>query len=296
MQIHPFRVCMAMALLMATATCLAAAPQKLPEPSQAVQRPLSDFLGAQGSTNLFLPPIPDFVGWSDNPPNGCNSTEFASVDYAGVAAAWLEANGGPSVGTELSGSVTERPLADGRADVRVELHTRNAITWVEALPPVDFATDPPTFGYKANALLANPSLHPALSASLLQVEFTNPAMGAPLPDLVTAFILGGALPGQSLLTLSFRASGSGPLHANFGVPEGTPGHLTVSQTGLFLHTFKGCPGDAFPAEIVNLGAAGGVPASGTSDILDLPPATNGLVPGTTGKSSRTWGQLKLIYR
>jgi len=261
----------------------------------AVQRPISDFVSAQGSTNGFLPPIPDFVGWTDNPPNGCNSTQFASVDYAGVAAAWLAASGGPSYGTEVSGSVIERPLRDGRADVTVVLHTSNAITWVEALPPIDFANDPPTFGQKANALLANPSLQPALSTSVLQVEFTNTGMGAALPDLVTAFILGEALPGQSLLTLSFRSSGSGPLHANFGVPQGTPGTLNVSQTGLLLHTFQGCPGDAFPAEIVDLRATGRSSAL-VSNPLDLARQDRGVQSAPAARVSRTWGQLKLIYR
>jgi hypothetical protein len=260
----------------------------------AVTRPISDFVNAQGSTNGFLPPIPDFVGWTDDPPNGCNSTQFASVDYAGVAAAWLVASGGPSYGTTVGGSVTERPLADGRADVTVVLTTSNAITWVEALPPIDFANDPPTFGYKANALLANPSLQPALSTSLLQVEFTNTGMGAALPDIVTAFILGEALPGQSLLTLSFRSSGSGPLHANFGVPEGTPGSLNVSQTGLILHTFKGCVGDAFPAEIVNLRATGG--AVLVSQPIDLAGPARSTQSASTARSSHSWGQLKLMYR
>jgi hypothetical protein len=282
------------ALFLTAVVAFAAGPQKAADPGNAVERPISDFVSAQGSTNGFLPPIPDFVGWSDNPPNGCNSTQFASVDYAGVAAAWRVASGGPSFGTQVSGSVTERPLADGRADVLVVLHTKNAITWVEALPPVDFANDPPTFGYKANALLTDPSLTPALSTSLLQVEFTNPAMGDPLPDIVTAFILGEALPGQSLLTLSFRASGAGPLHANFGVPEGTPGRLAVSQTGLLLHTFHGCPGDAFPAEIINLRPGGSLSASGGTDLQDLAPPTNGAQTRSLGRS--TWGQLKQIYR
>jgi hypothetical protein len=50
------------------------------------QRPLSDFLTAQGSTDpgIFFPPVPDYVGWSDNP-----FTTFCLVDYAGLADAYL---------------------------------------------------------------------------------------------------------------------------------------------------------------------------------------------------------------
>src|SRR5439155_12126632 len=129
----------------------------------AVHRPVSDFVSAQGSTNSFIPPIPDFIAWTDNPPNGCNATKFASVDYAGVAAAWLEANGGPSLGTHVGGSVTERPLADGRADVIVVINTSNALSWAVAFPITDLATDPTIFGNRANEILANPSLQPGLS-------------------------------------------------------------------------------------------------------------------------------------
>ncbi len=269
----------------------------------AVQRPISDFVNAQGSTNIFIPPLPDFVGWTDNPPNGCNSTAFASVDYAGLAARWLADNGGPSVGTQVSGSVTERPLPDGRADVKVILHTTNALSWVIPFPVNDIATDPTIFGDRATTLLANPSLQPALSESHLQVSFTNTAMGAPLPDVV-AFLLGTVQPGQSLEMLSFRSSGTGPLHASFGVPEGTPGRLTITQTGLLGHTFKGCVGDAFPAEIINLGVVGGsgltngtgaVTGMRQASTLQAQPATPG-TPAAPIPVRHNWGQLKLLYR
>jgi hypothetical protein len=40
----------------------------------------SDFLSAQGTTSRFFPPVPDYVGWTDNP-----FTTFGLVDYAGLA-------------------------------------------------------------------------------------------------------------------------------------------------------------------------------------------------------------------
>ena len=211
-----------------------------------IQRPISDFVGAQGSTNLFIPPVPDYIGWFDNPPH-----EFASVDYAGLASGWLLANGGPDLGTETSGTVVERPLSDGRALVTVILHTTNANSF--AVPfDADFATGPLLFGYRAQDILANPTLTPALSVSQFRVDFKNTAVGAGLPDLVDAFILGNAVPGQELRFLSFRSNGSGPLHAEFGVPEGTPGSMIVTQTGLFMTQFQGATGDGFPAERVDL--------------------------------------------
>ena len=103
-------------------------------------RPLSEFTSTQGTTNIFIPPVPDFIGWGDNPPH-----QFASVDYAGLAAAWLVANGGPDLGTQVQGNVVERPLADGRALVSVVLHTTRANSWVTPNPG-EFANDPLQFG------------------------------------------------------------------------------------------------------------------------------------------------------
>jgi hypothetical protein len=215
-----------------------------------IQRPISDFVGAQGSTNLFIPPVPDYVGWFDNPPH-----EFASVDYAGLAAGWLIANGGPDLGTTTAGTVVERPLKDGRTMVTIVLHTQNANSWVVPFG-ADFATGPLLYGYRAQDLLANPSLMPALSGSHLRVDFKNTAPGTALPDLVDAFILGNAAPGQELRFLSYRAEGGGPLRPEFGVADGTPGRLTVTQTGLLMTSFQGATADGFPAERVDLTVTG----------------------------------------
>ncbi|HET9253164.1 MAG TPA: hypothetical protein VFP58_13710 [Candidatus Eisenbacteria bacterium] len=215
-----------------------------------IQRPISDFVDAQGSTNLFIPPVPDYIGWFDNPPH-----EFASVDYAGLVSEWLIQNGGPNLGTIVSGTVVDRPLQDGRTLVTVVLNTQNANSWVVPFG-ADFATGPLLFGYRGQDLLANPSLTPALCGSHFRVDFKNTAPGAALPDLVDAFILGNAAPGQELRMLSFRAEGNGPLRAEFGVPDGTPGRLGVSQTGLFMTQFQGATGDGFPAERVDLTVIG----------------------------------------
>ena len=93
---------------------------------------------------------------------------------------------------------------------------------------------------------------PALGRVEFQVVFDNTAPGAPLPDLVDAFILGNAAPGQQLIALSIRVSATGPLHAAFGVPEGTPGRLVVTQIGNFRTSGGGATADGFPAERVDL--------------------------------------------
>jgi hypothetical protein len=68
-------------------------------------------------------------------------------------------------------------------------------------------------------------------------------------------------PGQALEVFSVRAQASGPLREAFGVPDGTPGRLEVTQTGLVGQAAKVSPRsplavDPYPAEKVILRATG----------------------------------------
>jgi len=224
----------------------------------AVQRPIEDFLDAQGTTMVFNAPVFDQIGWA-NAPDLSNKPpfRFALFDYAGLANDYLILQGHASLDTTTDGNITERPLADGRAEVSVILHTTNALAWAsDPTPPSDPNTSPTLFGNRAAQVLTGAT--PALGDSVLKVVFKNTAPGAPLPDLVKAFILpNGALPGQELVSLAFRGTATGPLHALAGLgPDGTPGLCLVVQTGLdFTKTFnpKSRPGvDHFPAELVEL--------------------------------------------
>ena len=90
----------------------------------------------------------------------------------------------------MSGTVIERPLKDGRAEVTVLLHSKNVNAWVINLDLggdfLDQIKNKPTiFGHRpvdiragAKQALANPFLH---------VVFTIGYPGAPLPDLVQLF-------------------------------------------------------------------------------------------------------------
>ena len=95
--------------------------------AQTTQRPISDFLEGQGTFCFpspsggclsFVPPVPNFEGWED-----LAGTVAVSVDYAGLANACF----GNAFGTTISGSITERTLADGRAEDTVLLFTRGMI-------------------------------------------------------------------------------------------------------------------------------------------------------------------------
>jgi hypothetical protein len=218
--------------------------------AQASQRPISDFLSQQGTTELFTQPQDDQIGWSS--PVSQVPGRWALFDYTNQAA-----EAGLALGTTLQGSVLERPLPDGRAEVTVNLHTQNALAWVIHLdpngPPTQFNTNPLLLGYRAQDLLADPSKRPALGDSHLTVVFKNPALRAPLPDLVVCFVVSGC-PGVELVSISFHGRATGPLHVEAGLgPTGTPGEVIVTQTGvLFRGPFRGATADGFPAERVEL--------------------------------------------
>jgi len=192
--------------------------------SQAqTQRPISDFLSTQGTycipdgsggCLLFVPPVANFIGWGD-PRTG----QAVSVDYAGLANEYIEAASGVSLGTSLSGVVTETPNKDGTADVRVELHARNALIFVIA--DFDFAAGPLVLGHRAPDVASGAT--PGLANVEFHISFTNTAPGAPLPDLIQLFFFPGE--NQALHNYSFNATGSGP------APDGTTLKVTVAQTG-----------------------------------------------------------------
>ncbi len=237
--------------------------------AQAVQRPLADFINAQGTTTCFTPPAPAQLGWGTTFTNQTKA-RFTVTDFTGLAAKYLFDNYGISLGTTVAGSVLERPLADGRAEVSVNLHTRNALVWVDELDltlPLDpqFNGNPLWFG--ARVLDVAGGATPALGDSLTRLVFKNTAPGAPLPDLV-CLNAGPSCPtvapcpaGFELDFISLYETATGPLHAIAGLgPEGTPGRLTVTQTGLIKpaiqNSFMGALSDAFPAERVELRRVG----------------------------------------
>jgi len=220
--------------------------------------PLSAFLDTQGSQSIYIPPVPDYWGWTAPPPGvktpatsyvGGNS---ASCDYAGLANEWLVANGGSDLGTAFSGSVTERALSDGRILVQVELYTTNALTFGMRITAPDFgnfATDPLIFGARAQDVLLGAT--PGIGEC--HASFAWKQSPGPLLDYNHT----ESDPNFEIVDLSFRASATGPLTALAGYgPDGTPGRLIISESGFLRTTFKGATADAFPAEYVEVRAIG----------------------------------------
>lgn len=225
---------------------------------KAVQRPIEEFVAAQGTfcfpdgmggCYLFVPPVENYLGWIDPADIAC-----ASYDYAGLADEWItDASGGTiSFGTTTRGSVTELPLPDGRAEVHVRLHTKNALTFAIS-DCADFGTSPLAFGHRATDVLAGADA--ALGDGFLHVVFIGTAPGAPLPDLIQLAL--SPEPGQELVMLSTNFGATGTLRAASGYPDGTAGRLDCVQTGLFFTGFHGATADGYPAEHINIRPVGG---------------------------------------
>ena len=81
----------------------------------------------RGPSGCLFPAELQSAGWTDP-----KTVRFAQVDFTGHANKWIEeqSGGAMSLGTETEGKVIERRLPDGRAEVTVLLHTKNALTWV----------------------------------------------------------------------------------------------------------------------------------------------------------------------
>jgi len=208
------------------------------------QRPISDFLSTQGTfcvdpptCTLFIPPTPNFVGFTDTVHD-----LGISFDYAGLSDQPL--NG--ALGTTFSGSVSERTVQDGSVIITVHLHTSNALVYVIPFDPANPGSNP--FG--DNALLfgarvadVQAGAQPALGDSTLDIQFTNTAPGLPIPDLEQLLFAAG--PGQNILSVVFEGSASGLL------ANGSSAKVHVIERGILDHKFNGALADGFPAEFIN---------------------------------------------
>lgn len=233
-------------------------------PAGAGQRPLSDFTSRQATwcavfTDTGLNCAASYYGGPDCADGGFafvapqNWTDPATGITAAIDSLGLLDDG--AFGTTFDGSVSESARPNGFAEVKVVVHTRSALTRAYEFD-ADFNIVP-LFGYLYSEVLDGAT--PTLGDSLFQAAFGNTAPGAPLPDLFQVALC--PLPGQQLEVISLRAQASGPLRAGFGVPEGSPGHLEVTQTGLLGTSAIANPHsrvalDAYPAEKIIIRATG----------------------------------------
>jgi len=201
----------------------AASSSALAEPAI---RPIEDFLGAQGTMTSFVPPVPDYLGWADT-----GMVNFALVDYAGLAAEYIETETGEPIGTTFTGEVTEEAMKNGSVRVEVELQTENALAFGFEIgdadwdnDPLPFLNTPLAFGHRAQDVILG--AEPALASSSLNVVFIRQGeLGDPLPDLLSLEF------GPDITFLDYRAEAEGPLGPGFrdGGYQGANGPLRVHQ-------------------------------------------------------------------
>ena len=192
--------------------------------AQVTIRPLSDFTNAQQVTSEGAPS----VYWTDPTTN-----RSMAIDYSGKVNGFLMAQG-KSVGTIVSGTVIQRPLPNGTAEITVQLSLQNALVWA-------YQGSNLVFGHVPLAIINGYS--PALATVNFNLKFTISAPGAPLADLATIIFTQHAQ-----MFVQLNAIGQGPFLAAYGVPDGTPGIAQTTQTGIFQSQGNGGPrGDYFPA-------------------------------------------------
>lgn len=206
----------------------------------ARQRPFSDWLNVQDTA------------FNPNTCAGINLVWFpqdfsrqAYVDLSGKAGNCIQnTKNGPAINTQIDGTVKERDLADGTAEITVNIHFTNSLAFVR-----DFEQSgaPFIFGYSRAALFNHPELTPGLANGNLVVKFIIAHPGDPLTDL----------PFTRFTFIRFGANASGPLRAAFGEGEGTSGRMLITQTGVVSVPGQGNGvADGFTAELVNVFKAG----------------------------------------
>jgi hypothetical protein len=137
----------------------------------------------------------------------------------------------------MDGLIYERPLPDGRAEVTIQLHTRQALLFVIEPPAADYdEKGQPLFGYRPHDIVhdykadGHLDVTPSLGSCFFHFVLKNTAVGAALPDLVVFLGLGDLQEGQELVSLTMFADAHGTIHED---GEEQAGSVQVMQaTGL----------------------------------------------------------------
>jgi hypothetical protein len=202
--------------------------------AQAEQRPIEDFIAAQE-----VGPPTTHTPWYDPA-----TDQWLLFDAFGT----VNQRYGLNLATSFEGRVTVRPLADGRAQGSVVLHTRNGLCWGYL-----GGTSPANLVFGNRPLIVQGGAAPALGDAVTRIEFTMPSPDAPLPDVFQDL----GTPDYPLESFAAVVNCDGDFRAPAsGYPDGTPAKAHTTQTGLFSTGVpSGCPPEkdasCFPAEIVN---------------------------------------------
>jgi len=206
----------------------------------ARQRPFSDFLNAQNT--IFNP---NNCGAATLSFGAQDFSALAVIDYTGKTGDCIQnLHNGPALNSRVDGTVTERDLADGTAEITVNVHFRNVFAVARDFIQGGF------FGYGTLELFDHPERTPGLATGNLVAKFIIAHPGDPLPDIALSIGRDG-----DYTFVRFGANGDGLLRFPGG-GEGTPAKLLVSQTGLTVPGQGQGIADGFPAEIVRISPKG----------------------------------------
>ncbi|WP_176380148.1 hypothetical protein [Paraburkholderia youngii] len=231
--------------------------------------PIQPWLAAQGQSFGQIPPSANFADWFSRLAPLHNAPMptplVATFDYAGLENKAFNNAFGTTIDTTNSKAMVQ-PLTDGSGNVqvRVLLYTKNANTWVIQLTnlpgngqlPPDFSTQLVTnkelFGFRPYPSSSVTPTGVCLGDCFLDITYITTANNLWV-DLVTF------LSSPGLQRAAFRAQATGPLtpyySSLYGVPQGTQGRCTVSETGLLdiqTNPNSRIALDGFPAEVIDL--------------------------------------------
>jgi hypothetical protein len=229
-------------------TALAVAAMMLTAPetmAQTMQRPIGDWLAAQGQGYGYALDFPaDYLAFTGRDPGNPNAEidKLIVVDYAGIDAAVVDelSEGAVLLYPQISGSVTERVLQDGRTEVHIRLQAGDALTYVLDLNSWDVI-----FG--ANPVATAQGAEPGLGQTSLQVKYiVDRAPGETMEDVMEVIFFGSG----DLTFVSYQAVAFGPL------ADGSPGTASSTQTApisaAIRNGFKGGLSDGFPVEMIRV--------------------------------------------
>ena len=170
----------------------------------------------------------------------------AIVDFLGVSSSYLKTVCGVDLGTTVTGSLSVRPAGEGRVLVSVNVHAKNALSYV-----VDGFADAgdPLYGARqadvcdgADASLADAEFKIDYYADASGAIADNQWFGNPPPALECET----ADDPFDFRSISLRAHGKG------WMADGSPASLVVSQTGIFQPHSHSKNYDGFPVEFIDL--------------------------------------------
>jgi len=199
--------------------------------AQAQQLPISAFVDAQGAGT--------YAPWCESA--GTENPRCLYLDAFGKRAEAF----GLSYVPEITGRLTIREMADGRAHVSALIHTRGGLCWGTQGGVLAFGASPRSVSTGATA---------ALGDGVTQFEFLMPSVGSDLPDYFTE--LGSDM--YPILSMRTAVNCAGELKPGSGYPAGTPGSAHTTQVALFATGVpSGCPAeDCWPVELVNFKPTG----------------------------------------